>query len=241
MIFKEKFLIGLKDIEKEGKVKNRALLEYLEDIAAMHSAQVGYGVNDIEKTKLTWILLEWKLQVIKRPKYGQTLNIETWARYTNKCYSYRDFEIYDDNNELCAIATSKWLLIDIGKNRPIKIEEELIQKYNPEYGKSVFNILELEKIKEPEDVTTNFTYKVNRFDIDINKHMHNLNYINLAYEALPEEVYENEEFNVVRISYKKEVKLGDILICKYKKENQKHVIVIKSEDEKTLHAIIELE
>ena len=90
-------------------------------------------------------------------------------------------------------------------------------------------------------MTTNFTYKVNRFDIDINKHMHNLNYINLAYEALPEEVYENEEFNVVRISYKKEVKLGDILICKYKKENQKHVIVIKSEDEKTLHAIIELE
>ena len=241
MIFKEKFLIGLKDIEKEGKVKNRALLEYLENIAAMHSAQVGYGVNDIEKTKLTWILLEWKLQVIKRPKYGQTLNIETWARYTNKCYSYRDFEIYDDNNELCAIATSKWLLIDIVKNRPIKIEEELIQKYNPEYGKSVFNILELEKIKEPEDVTTNFTYKVNRFDIDINKHMHNLNYINLAYEALPEEAYENEEFNVVRISYKKEVKLGDILICKYKKENQKHVIVIKSEDEKTLHAIIELE
>ena len=241
MIFKEKFLIGLKDIEKEGKVKNRALLEYLENIAAMHSAQVGYGVNDIEKTKLTWILLEWKLQVIKRPKYGQTLNIETWARYTNKCYSYRDFEIYDDNNELCAIATSKWLLIDIVKNRPIKIEEELIQKYNPEYGKSVFNILELEKIKEPEDVTTNFTYKVNRFDIDINKHMHNLNYINLAYEALPEEAYENEEFNVVRISYKKEVKLGDILICKYKKENQKHVIVIKSEDEKTVHAIIELE
>ena len=40
----------------------------------------------VEQTKVTWVLLEWKLQVIKRPKYGQKINIDTWARYTNKCY-----------------------------------------------------------------------------------------------------------------------------------------------------------
>ena len=45
MIYKEEFKIGLKDVGKENQVNNKAILEYLEDIAAYHSDSVGYGVN----------------------------------------------------------------------------------------------------------------------------------------------------------------------------------------------------
>ena len=75
----------------------------------------------------------------------------------------------------------------------------------------------------------------------MNKHMHNLYYLDLAYEALPEDVYENERpFNNVRIMYKKEIKLGDTVNCKYTYQNGMHIVVIKSGDDKNLHAIIEL-
>ena len=121
MIYKKQFEIGLKDIGKNNEITNTALLERLENIAAYHSDSAGYGVNTVEQTKVTWVLLEWKLQVIKRPKYGQKINIDTWSRYTNKCYSYRDFEVYDENKQLCAIATSKWLLINVEKNKIAKI------------------------------------------------------------------------------------------------------------------------
>ena len=77
-------------------------------------------------------------------------------------------------------------------------------------------------------------------DIDLNQHMHNLYYLDLAYEALPEEVYETRPFDHVRITYKKEIKLGDVINCKYGNENGKHVIVIESEDGKTIHSVIEL-
>ena len=71
MIYQEKFKMGLKDIGKDNKAKNRALLEFLENIAAYHSDYVKYGANDTMETNVSWILLDWKLQVIKRPKYGQ--------------------------------------------------------------------------------------------------------------------------------------------------------------------------
>ncbi len=48
-----------------------------------------------------------------------------------------------------------------------------------------------------------------RKDIDINKHMHNLYYLDLAYEALPDEIYNKRPFDYVRITYKKEIKLGE--------------------------------
>ena len=240
MIYKEKFKIGLKDIGKENKINNKAILECLENIACYHSDSLGYGINTSDITHATWLLLDWKLKVIKRPKYGQILDIRTWSRYIIKCYAYRDFEIYDENNELCAIATSKWLLTNNQTRKIAKVEQEMADKYESEPERCVFADAEIEKITAPEVYKNSIIYQIKRKDIDIIGHMHNLYYLDLAYEALPEEVYEQRPFDEIRIMYKKEIKLGENVICKYTYENDKHIVVIQSEDERILHAIVEM-
>ena len=184
MIYKEDFKIGLKDIGKENKIKNRGILECLENIAAYHSDYVKNGANEIEETNTAWVLLDWKLEVIKRPKYGKKLHINTWARWLNKFFTYRDYEVFDDEGNLCAIATSKWTLIDIKERKMVRLTEELMERYKPE-EKFVFSEQELDKIKIPENFSANKRYEAIRKDMDTNKHMHNLYYLDLAYEALP--------------------------------------------------------
>ncbi len=240
MIYQENFKIGLKDIGIKNEVTNIALLEYLEDVAAYHSDSVGYGINSQKETKVSWILLNWKLKVIKRPKYGQILTIRTWSRKIVKCCAYRDFEIYDENHNLCVIATSKWLLISSLTGKIAKVEETMANRYESETEKSVFQEAITEKLKEPKNYKNSIIYNVKRKDIDIIGHMHNLYYLDLAYEVLPEEVYKQRPFNEVEIMYKREIKLGDTVIGKYSYENDKHIVVIQSQDEKTLHAILEL-
>lgn len=240
MIYREKFKIGLKDVGKDNYISNKGLLEILENIAAFHSDSVGYGLNTVNKTHLTWVLLDWKVKVIKRPKYGQTLDVRTWSRNFMKCYAYRDFEVYDEKENLCAIASSKWLLIDTAKASITKIEKEVGDKYESEFGKSVFEEKEITKLKVPENFQNSIIYKVRRKDIDIIGHMHNLYYLDLAYEALPDEVYQSIPFDEIRVMYKKEIKFGDVVVCKYAYTNGNHVIVIESEDGGILHAIIQL-
>lgn len=240
MIYTEKFKIPLKDIGKDNKIKNRAVLEILENIACYHSDLVGYGVNNIKETKVTWILLDWKLKVINRPTYGQVLTVNTWEKGMNKFFTYRDYEIYDNNNNLCAIATSKWALIDTEKGKMSRLTENIINAYKPE-KKTVFEENSLDKVKIPEEFSNTIKYEVIRKDIDINKHMHNLYYLDLAYEALPDEIYNKRPFDYVRITYKKEIKLGEKVNCKYVEQDGKYVIVIKSEDETVIHAIVELQ
>lgn len=240
MIYKEDFKIGLKDVWKGREISNKAILEYLEDVAAYHSDYVGYGINTCDKTHLTWLLLDWKVKVIKRPEYGQILTIHTWSRAIIKCYAYRDFKIYDENHNLCVIASSKWLLVNNQTAKIAKIEEEMAEKYQSEFDKSVFEEKEIEKIKEPQNYKNSIIYQVRRKDIDVIGHVHNLYYLDIAYEALPKEVYEQKHFDEIRIMYKKEMKLDNRVNCKYAYENNKHIVVIQSEDEKILHAIIEL-
>lgn len=200
----------------------------------------GHGANETKDTKIAWILLDWKLEVIKRSRYGQVLHIQTWGRQMKKFFTYRDYEIYDEDGNLCAIATSKWALIDIEKRKMERLTEELIEQYKPE-EKHVFSELELDKLKMPEKFIANIKYQVTRKDIDINKHMHNLYYLDLAYDILPEEVYAQRPFDRVRIMYKKEIALGDVVDCHYStSEDGKHMVVIDSKEGNVLHAIIEL-
>ena len=199
-----------------------------------------YGVNTTDETNYTWLLLDWQVKVIKRPIYGQTLDIHTWSRKIIKCYAYRDFEIYDNEGNLCVIATSKWLLINSNERKIAKVEPELADRYKSEIDKFVFNNPEIEKLKVPADFKNEMTYKVQRRDIDVIGHMHNLYYLDLAYETLPDAVYSKRPFDNIRVMYKKEIKFGETVRCKYSQENNKNIVVIESVDGKILHAIIKI-
>lgn len=240
MKFEREYLIGVEDVGKSNKITNLAYLKYLEEIACSHSATCGFGVNDIETKKKAWLLMDWKLKVIERPIYEKKLNIKTWARTisNNSFFSYRDFEVFCDN-KLVAIATSKWVLYDFELNRITKLTNEIYGQYNPE-NIHVFEKEDIDRIKEPINTNFEFDYMVRRADIDINRHMHNLNYLKLAYEVLPENIYFGEELNNVRIMYKHQILFGENIRCYYSKEKEKNIIVMKSADNKVLHSIVQI-
>ena len=240
MKFEKEYYVEIKDIGLKNKMTNYAFLSKLEEIASDHSNTVGYGVKDIEKKKKAWLLMDWKLKVIERPEYGQKLKVKTWARPIEKqlFFTYRDFEIFEGEKRV-AIATSKWILFDLETNRIGKITDDIIKLYHPE-KECVFEESDIEKIKEKTEIGQAISYEVKRSDIDINKHMHNLNYLQLAYEALPEDIYFGEEKNNVRIMYKHQILLGDKVKCYYINSNGKDIITIKSEDDRVLHSIVEL-
>ena len=148
MKFEREYYVGIKDIGLDNKMSNYGMLSILEEVASTHSDTVGYGVNDINTKKKVWILMDWKLQILKRPNYGSILKVKTWARPIEKkpFYTYRDFEVFE-NGDLVAFATSKWILFDLQTNRISKITDDIINLYKPESTR-VFEEIEIEKIIE---------------------------------------------------------------------------------------------
>ena len=238
-IYKCKSRIGLEDVGYSNKITNKAIIKILENAGGMHSESLNLGLNSIEITGFSWILLGWKVKVIVRPRYNEELTVNTWGRESNRAFTYRDYELYDESGNLCIIATSKWAIVDIKNGHLAEITPELIEPYKCE-EKKVFNSDYSFKLKEPETIDREIRYKVQRRDIDINKHVHNLYYLDFAYEALPEEIYENCEFNNIEIMYKKQIKLNNEIKCLYTKEQEQSIVTIKSADNKLLHAIIKL-
>lgn len=238
MIFEKNYTVGNRDVGSSNKATNKAMLKYLENIACSHSDEVGYGINTIEETGVVWVLLDWKFNVIERPIYGQTIKVKTWSRKMEKCYAYRDFEVYDKNENLIAKATTRWAFLDAKARKIQRIPEEFGIKYKQETEKHVFEE-EIDKLHEPETEKASMQLKTRRTDIDINNHVNNLNYLDFAYEILPDEVY-NQDLKNVRITYKHQTEPGETVNISYTKQDGKNIITIKTLDKSQLHAIVEL-
>lgn len=239
-IFTYEYKTKYTDVGANNKLTLKALVSMLQEAAISHSEEAGYGVSNIEKTHLAWLLLNWKVQILSYPHSNQVITIKTWPRVFDKLYSFRDFEVFDENNNLVAIASSKWFPIDTETKRIKKLTPEITDAYGETVTKSVFEDPFEEKIKVPEELKLNFNYGVQRRDIDTNGHVNNLHYIDYALETLPKEIYNSNEFDNLEIHYKKEIKHGELINCYYSFEDNKHIVTIKNKDNSVLHSIIKL-
>jgi len=238
-ICSEIFTVTLPDVGEKNRLTNKAILRMLQEIACIHSSYSDFGVNDAEKTGMAWILLNWKLQVFSRPVWNTKLKINTWSSKQSHLSFYRDFEVFDENNNLVALATSKWVLYDINKGSLVKITDDIKSKY-VHVDKHVFDMPMNEKLKETENSTLVTDYIICRHDIDTNHHVNNLNYLDFAYEAIPEDIFLNYDFKNVEIMYKHEAKLGEKLNLYYGKQDNSNIIAIKNKGNDKLHCIVKL-
>lgn len=236
-VFECDFVVEYVDVDTHGIISDWGFFKHLQEIGCLHAEKLGYGVNNSLKTGLAWILLDWKMQVFKRPNWRDKIHIRTWPSKTELACNFRDYEIFDEAGNKYAIATSRWVLYDLNNKHIVKLTPNIVKTFAP-CGFSVFDT-DIEKLREPENLAVNFKYTVLRRDIDSNGHVNNLNYINFAKESLPYEVYSSTYFSSIEVMYKKQCLVGSKVVGLYKQTSvDEYVVVIKSEDLKDLHAIV---
>ena len=232
-IFKADFQIRYSDVNYKNEISTATIMSFFQEMGCLHSQAVGMGLN---QKQYSWLLMQSKLEVYKRPTWNEQITVHTWATGKEGPYCFRDFEMYNSKKELLAIGSSKWILVEIETQKIIKMTDEISNVYEPE-NKKVF-VEKLTKLKEPETFEMTHTCTVQRKDIDTNQHMNNIKYIELAYETLPQDIYEEADLTKIEVSYKHASKLGDTLNCYYHKDGQTHYVTIKNNNE--ISAIVKL-
>ena len=241
-IFEESYITSFSQTGVHRVLTNKSLLSLMEITACSHSSYCNFTFRDLDKDDLSWIILNWRLQVFKRPKADEKIIVQTWGRFHDKIFVIRDFKVLDSDNNLLAIASSKWCLVNKKIRKIAKLPDDIEEIYHGFRDESVFENEDLDRLVVNPELSPidSDTYKIRRFDIDINKHVHNLNYLNFAYELLPFDVFMGDELNNLEITYKREIKYGETIKSYLYYENGTYTIVTKSEDNKVSHSIVKL-
>lgn len=206
MIFCENLVTQAEDFDVNGKMMPNTLLAFFENAANHHSAFVNDDIGS--SNGISWILTEWRAEINKTPTVKDKLEIKTWTTGAISHFKAdRELLMIDSNENILVKAEAKLALLDIKKEKPVIISNEKMAKYNPENTR-VFTD-ELPPLKSCASYDEALSLHLRRSDIDFNGHVHNTKYMDFALEALPEDVYAQNNCSSFRIAYKSALKLND--------------------------------
>lgn len=225
-------IVRYSEIDADRFMTLPAILDILQDCCTFQSEEIGIGLDFLQQNHRAWILLSWQVVICRYPKFGETIRAYTWPYDFKSFLGYRNFKIEDAKGEVITYANSVWVYMDTENKRPVKVPEEVRQRYCLE---APFEMKYSDrKIHLQQDMEGREKQRVGRSQIDTNHHVNNSKYILMAEEYLPEGFQVKE----LRAEYKKEAVLGN-LICPKVKETEHRVMVSLENERKEPYAVIE--
>lgn len=224
------------ELGPDQRLSRRGLLKILQETAAIASDERGYGIKDIPRNGVFWLLAGWRLELRERPAWRSRLTVQTWPRTMNGFQSERDFLVYH-GEDLTARASSRWLLVNTSTGKAARVTDAVRSAYELD-GRVLFDEPIPTNGKTPDGAPVTFSATIGRREIDTNGHVNNIHYLEFALEALPEEVFRHLP-GTVDITFRRQILPGTSIRCLYcVTEDGKHQVEIRSggEEQPVHHA-----
>jgi len=207
--YEDSFSVVSYEADFLGTISLYSLFNRFQDIAGLHAASLQVGYDELRAAKLAWVLSRIKVQIHSLPRWGETVHLATWPKGIERLFAMRDFCMTNDQGEVLVAATSAWLLIDIDKGRPRRIETLPIDLQFP----NALHALKdpLDKIQIPEGLLPVFEKPIWLSDIDTNRHVNNAQYAKWITDCFSQDQYSNRRIQSVQINYLEETIQGDTI------------------------------
>lgn len=210
------------EVDEEGYLSLTGIMNYLQDTTIFHSESCGAGMEALREKDRVWVLSGWQIDISRRPRLLEQIRVITMPYDFKGMLGYRCFEIRDSKDEVLVFANSIWCYMQISAMRPVKITPEEIALYEPLSPPPV-QVFE-RKIKTEPDGQSEAVFTVRREHLDMNHHVNNGQYVNMAAAYLPERC----RITQIRAEYRNQARLGDtVLPVLTKKDGQ---ITVRLED-----------
>ncbi|MDR3281017.1 MAG: hypothetical protein LBT23_10935 [Synergistaceae bacterium] len=184
-MFERNFTIPYYGLDMYNRVKPGVLLQFFQETAALHAGTVNIGVDDLMKRDLTWVLRRYRVNVNRYPGRGELL-VRTWFEPQRNLLSVRMFEVKDADGNVIASAWSSWIVVDLKKGRPVRLDRALPDAYfkvSEPTGEPISG--DVPGIEGEPDFERRFDAR--RSELDLNGHTNHTVYFEWALESIPDE------------------------------------------------------
>jgi len=177
-------------MNKFGEASPTTILTLLEETAADHCHAIHQSLYDLEKQNIGWVLLSGAIQMDCYPVYKEKIRIRTWLSRYSTIKGIRENIIYNEQGDILGRAKGLWVFFDITRRKPIQIFDAIKEKWSYDPEECIDHNL-TKKIEAIDSSKYFKEYKVNRFDVDSNRHVNNIRYLQWLMESISEEIIDN--------------------------------------------------
>ncbi|MBQ9663975.1 MAG: hypothetical protein IJV40_12570 [Oscillospiraceae bacterium] len=183
-----------------------ALFRELQDIAGEAVIPWHATGPELEKLGLMWVVVRYEVNLERQLIPGETLTLCTWASPVRHRLSQRNYLAYDRNGSCVLRGAGIWALADRKTRAMVDPEERHVEFRAETNGKEPPRPGTPKKLA----LQSRAAYTVTEEVLDMNGHMNNTRYFDLA-QDLAGETFPVQELRQVRAVYSSEARLGDML------------------------------
>lgn len=217
--------IRYSECDDKCRLKSEALINYFQDASTFQSEDLGVGISYLIPRNMVWVLVSWQIEIERWPQLGECVEICTFPHGFKGFMGLRNFFMRTKAGEILAKANTVWTLLNFDTMKPIMPPADMLEKYPVE------PCLEMNyagrKIVVGENGEKKAPIVVCKRHLDSNNHVNNAQYVSMAAEYL------ENDFEVVglRVEYKAQAHLNDVLIPYVVKEEDKVVVSLRNEQD----------
>jgi acyl-ACP thioesterase len=180
--FKKDFEVGSYQVHPSGHISLCSLADLFQEIAWKHADSEGFGRTLLDANQM-WVLSRFEIQVSQFPSWGDKVQLFTGGRGAARAFAFREFMVWNEQEEVVARAMSSWLLVHTETKRILKPELVLPpQLFDP----SKAPIWQPEKLQALGPVLDTRELVVQYSDLDVYHHVNNTSYIRWVENLLAE-------------------------------------------------------
>lgn len=206
------FYVKGTDCSNNSRLSTAVFMGDLQEAADTGAADTGFDRFLIEKFNACWIILRMRVHIIDMPKWRDTFKVRTWSTGCDKFFFDREFEVFNSNGDVIAMASSIWIMAEIDTHRPIIPSRiEGISKFDGQGDRLVFGT-KAAKAKIPsleEGVSPVVSKFADYSELDWNGHVNNTRYIAWICDAMYKAGANPGDIEDLTINYISEVKEGE--------------------------------
>lgn len=221
-IHSKRYEVHYYEVDFAGKAQLLALLNYLQHAAAEQAAKLGFGFEDLIKKNLAWILSRYHIRVVRYPVLGDKVEVCTWPSGKQGIFALRDFEMKDEEGHSLLTATTSWILLNLGKKQPARLEDFLPERFTLDKRALKDDFLSIPQLEKAE---REIYLRVLMKDLDLNRHVNNVVYVQWALEAVPDDVLNSKRPIDIEVSYKAEAFYREEVISRIQKQESEQDLV----------------
>ena len=180
-IYRQDFQVLSSDVDLQRQMRLSTLFTKLQEAAIAHTIDLGVPREKTLDKGLLWAVTQYRAIVHRLPEYDEKVALLSWPGRTMHLYFPRYFRIVDTKGSVLFEAVSLWVLID-RETRGIVFPES-----HDIYIKEIVtgNELPMPGRIRREESSSYKEFRVPYSCVDLNGHMNNAKYYDLAVNFMP--------------------------------------------------------
>lgn len=205
-VFSAQLRLRNKDVNMHRQLRTSTLFELMQEASIRHTEELGMGREMTLDRGLLWVVTHQQAEIGRMPEYDERITLESWPGKTLHLLFPRYYRVLDEGGNVLLRASALWALVDQNTRRMV---------FPDRYGVEIEGVVTGNEIDIPStprragegavhDFTVPFSY------VDLNGHMNNTRYFDLAEDRIPAAA-EGRSLRRVAVEYANEARLGDTL------------------------------